>query len=65
MHFDADHSPHNITLKDCRAENIEFPTMEFGFLTSDRARNPELNIRLINPKVVGATLKPIDGFQAQ
>jgi hypothetical protein len=65
LHFDGGHTPHGITLKDCRAENSESSTMEYGFLTSDRVRNPALNIRLINPKVVGATIKPIDGFQAQ
>lgn len=65
VHFEADHSPRNITLKDCRAENIEWNTMEFGFAASDRARNPELNIRLINPKVVGATIRPIDGFETR
>jgi hypothetical protein len=62
VHFEDGHSPRNITLQDCRAEDGESPTMEFGFLTSDRARNPALNIRLINPKVAGATIKPIDGF---
>ncbi|MES2506385.1 MAG: right-handed parallel beta-helix repeat-containing protein [Verrucomicrobiota bacterium] len=59
-------SPRNITLKDCRAENVQFPqAMEFGFSTSDRVRNPELNIRLINPKTVGATIRAIDGFNAE
>jgi|GEM_PF-1926806 len=64
--FQEGSSPKNITLKDCRAENVEFPnTMECGFGTSDRARNPELNIHLINPKVLGATIREIDGFKAE
>jgi len=62
LNFDQEHSPRNITLKDCRAENVEFPTMEFGFLTSDRARQPEHNVQLINPKTTGATIRAIDGF---
>lgn len=62
VHFEEGHSPRRITLKDCLAEDGDAPTMEFGFATSDRARNPELNIRLINPKVTGAKIKPIDGF---
>ncbi len=62
VHFEEGHSPRQITLKDCLAEDGDAPTMEFGFATSDRARNPELNIRLINPKVTGAKIKPIDGF---
>ena len=62
VHFDPDHSPRNIMLKDCRAENTRFPTMEFGFLTNDRSKNAEFNIRLINPKVSGATIKDVEGF---
>ncbi|SKA92359.1 N terminal extension of bacteriophage endosialidase [Prosthecobacter debontii] len=62
--FQEDASPQNITFKDCRAENVAFPTtMECGFGTSDRAAKPELNIRLIHPKVVGATLRAVDGFR--
>lgn len=65
LNFDATHSPRNIVLKDCRAENKEFPTMEYGFATSDRARNPELGIQLINAKAEGATIKAVDGFEVR
>lgn len=61
--FDGDHSPRNITLSDCLAENRAFPNqMDFGFTTSDRARNPALGIRLIRPRVEGAKVRPVDGF---
>lgn len=63
VHFDEGHSPHKITLRDCRAANVTFPTsMEFGFATSDRARNPEHEIKLINPQAAGATVRAVDGF---
>lgn len=63
VHFDEGHSPHKITLQDCRAENVKFPTsMEFGFLTSDRARKPEHEIKLVNPESIGATVRAVDGF---
>ena len=64
--FDKTHSPRNITLKDCRAENVQSPeTLDFGFSTSDRAQNPEFNIRLINPKITGAKIRAIDGFKQE
>jgi hypothetical protein len=63
--FDSAHSPKGITLRDCRAENVKFPTMEHGFSTSDRAKNPEHQVRLINPKVIGATQRPVDGFAVE
>lgn len=61
--FDEGHSPTGILLQACRAENVRFPqAMEFGFRTSDRARNPKLGIRLESPKVAGATIRAVDGF---
>ncbi len=64
--FDAQLSPKNILIKDCAAENIKFPkTMECGFGTSDRAANPALNIHLVNPKVVSATHRDVDGFRTE
>ncbi|MEN3942210.1 right-handed parallel beta-helix repeat-containing protein [Prosthecobacter sp. SYSU 5D2] len=66
LSFDEGHSPRNITLRDCRAENVAYPkTMEVGFSTSDRAQKAELNIRLINPTVIGATLREVDGFKVE
>ncbi len=62
VHFDPDHSPRNITLKDCRAENRRYPTMEFGFLTNERSKKAEFNIQLIHPKVSGASIKDVEGF---
>lgn len=60
--FDAEHTPHAITLRDCRAENVQFPTLEYGFLSSDRARDPAHRIQLIRPRTTGASLRAIDGF---
>lgn len=66
LSFDNGHRPKNITLKDCRAENMTYPkTMEVGFGTSDLAGLPEHNIRLINPKVMGATVRDVDGFKVE
>lgn len=64
--FDSTHFPRNIVLKDCVAENIEFPgEMDFGFSTSDLARKPELGIRLIHPLIQGAKVRPVDGFRVE
>lgn len=64
--FDATHSPRNITLEDCRAENVEFPgAMDYGFATSSRAQDPALGIRLIRPQVRGAKARAVDGFRIE
>jgi hypothetical protein len=65
VEFTPEQSPRGIVFKDCRAENRQFPTMGFGFSTSDRARDPAHGIRLINPQVVGATIRPVDGFKPE
>lgn len=66
LNFDAEHSPENIVLRDCKAENVEFPgEMEYGFLTSDRAKDPAHGIRLMNAKVSGAKLRAVDGFREE
>lgn len=66
LDFDAEHTPRHITLRDCRAENVTSPNqMDFGFLTSDRARDPALGIRLINPTAKGAKHRDVDGFRAE
>lgn len=66
LDFDAAHSPRNITLRDCKAENREFPgAMDFGFSTSDRARDPALGIHLIRPQVTGAKVREVDGFRME
>lgn len=63
VNFDADHSPQNITLRDCRAVNLKHSgEMEYGFLTSDRAKDPTHGVQLIRPQVSGAKIKDIDGF---
>lgn len=66
LDFDALHSPKNIILRDCRAENAESPDeMDVGFLTSDRAKDPAHGIRLINATVKGAKHRDVDGFRAE
>jgi hypothetical protein len=59
-------SPRRITLKDCRAENTGVPTtMEYGFFSNTRAAEPEFNIRLIHPTVVGASVRDVAGFRVE
>lgn len=66
LQFEPNHSPRNITFRDCTAtDSASPPNMNFGFQTSDQARKPELGIHLINPQVKGAALREIDGFQAE
>lgn len=66
LDFDEAHSPKNILLRNCRAENVEAPNMmDVGFLTSDRARDPAHGIRLIQPVVKGARHRAVGGFRAE